>query len=48
MPQSLCKIYLHLVFSTKGRTPLLQNAELRAEVHRYLGGVCRNHDSPSI
>ena len=48
MPQSLCQIYLHLVFSTKGRVPHLQDNELRDELHRYLGGVCRNHDSPSM
>ncbi len=48
MSQSLCQIYLHLVFSTKGRLPFLQPADLRGELHRYLGGVCRNHDSPSI
>jgi len=48
MPQSLCQVYLHLVFSTKGRIPLLQDAQLREELHRYLGGVCRNQESPSI
>jgi putative transposase len=48
MPQSLCQIYLHVVFSTKNRLPLLQNAELRNELHRYLGGACRQQDSPPL
>jgi REP element-mobilizing transposase RayT len=46
--QSLAQIYLHLVFSTKHRRPYLQNQALRVEMHAYLGGVCRNLDSPSL
>ena len=48
MSQSLAQIYVHIIFSTKGRRPLLQNDSLRAEVHRYLGGVCRNLESRAI
>ena len=48
MPQSLAQIYLHVVFSTKNRTPFLRNKALRGELHAYLGGVCRNLESPSI
>jgi REP element-mobilizing transposase RayT len=48
MPQSLAQIYLHIVFSTKHRTPFLSDQVLRAEVHKYLGGSCRNLDSPSL
>lgn len=48
MPQSLAQIYLHIVFSTKNRAALLQHAILRTELHRYLGGACRNLDSPSL
>jgi len=40
MPQSLSKVYLHIVFSTKHRHPFLANPEFRAEMHRYLGGTC--------
>jgi len=40
MPQSLSKVYLHIVFSTKHRYPFLANSEFRAEMHRYLGGTC--------
>jgi putative transposase len=48
MPQSLAQVYLHLVFSTKNREPLLQPATVRAETHAYLGGVCRNLKSPAL
>lgn len=39
MPQSLAKILLHVVFSTKGRRPLLRDRAFREEMHRYMGGV---------
>jgi REP element-mobilizing transposase RayT len=48
MPQSLAQIYLHVVFSTKHRAPLLLDSELRSRTHAYLAGTCRNLDSPSI
>jgi REP element-mobilizing transposase RayT len=48
MPQSLSKIYLHLVFSTKNRTPFLQDKDLRDRMHAYLAGICRNLECPSI
>jgi putative transposase len=38
MPQSLAKILVHLVFSTKNRQPwLVEN--LREDLHAYIGGV---------
>jgi putative transposase len=39
MPQSLARIYLHIVFSTKGRMPFLGSPELRERVHAYLVSV---------
>ncbi len=48
MPQSLAKVYLHLVFSTKGRAPFLANRDLRQETHAYLAGACRQLGSPSL
>ena len=39
MSQSLAKILLHVVFSTKERRPLLRDRALRDEMHRYLGGI---------
>jgi REP-associated tyrosine transposase len=48
MPQSLAQIYVHVVFSTKGRRRYLQDRALRAELHAYLGGTCRNVECPSL
>ena len=42
MPQSLAKILLHTVFSTKERRPFLRHKPLRDELHRYLGGILTN------
>jgi REP element-mobilizing transposase RayT len=44
MPQSLSKLYAHLVFSTKDREPLLLRP-LRERVHAYLATVLKNLDS---
>jgi len=44
MPQSLSSVHIHLVFSTKGRKQFLQNAELRKEMHAYLGGISKKLD----
>jgi len=39
MGQSLVKNYIHIVFSTKNRQPLiLQSVE--SELHKYLGSIC--------
>ncbi|MBU6400850.1 MAG: transposase [Verrucomicrobia bacterium] len=48
MPQSLAKILVHTVFSTKDRRPFLRDPALRAELHRYLGGILVHLDSPPI
>jgi hypothetical protein len=39
MPQSLAKILVHTVFSTKDRRPFLRDTALRQEMHHYLGYV---------
>jgi len=44
MPQSLAKILVHTVFSTKDRRPLLREKALREELHRYLGGILAHQD----
>ncbi|MEZ5007171.1 MAG: IS200/IS605 family transposase [Chitinophagales bacterium] len=41
MGQSLVKNYIHIVFSTKHREPLI-HAPIEAELHSYLGGICNN------
>jgi len=48
MPQSLAQIYLHLVFSTKDRRPLLLDPDLRKEAHKFLGGTCKQLDCPVL
>jgi hypothetical protein len=44
MPQSLSKILLHVVFSTKERRPFLREPALRGELHEYLGGILKQID----
>ncbi|MEC5158543.1 IS200/IS605 family transposase [Chryseobacterium sp. MP_3.2] len=41
MSQSLNKIYVHLVFSTKHRNPLITGS-IKEELFKYLGGICKN------
>lgn len=48
MPQSLSAVYLHLIFSTKGREPYLADTDLRLEMHAYLGGISKQLDCPPI
>jgi len=48
MPQSLANVLVHIVFSTKERRALLQNHELRVEMHRYLAGVSKTLECPAI
>ena len=38
MPQSLSKIYIHCVFSTKKRKPLITNL-IRDDLHSYMVGT---------
>ncbi|MBW3469868.1 transposase [Arthrospiribacter ruber] len=47
MGQSLAKNYLHIIFSTKNRQPFIL-PEYEISLFRYLGGVCRNLESPSL
>jgi putative transposase len=41
MPQSLSKVILHIIFSTKNREPWLDQ-DARPRVHAYLATICRN------
>jgi REP element-mobilizing transposase RayT len=47
MPQSLTKLYAHLIFSTKDRYPFLDN-EIKPRVHAYIATVVRDLDSPWV
>jgi len=48
MAQSLSKVYLHLIFSTKHRVPFLNTPELQKHMWSYLAGTLRNLDCPPI
>jgi len=48
MPQSLSNVLVHLAFSTNGRRALLRPDELRAEMHKYLGGISNKLDCPPV
>jgi REP-associated tyrosine transposase len=41
MPQSLSKIILHIIFSTKNREPWLDSS-VRSRMHAYLATICRD------
>ncbi len=47
MPQSLSRILIHLVFSTKNHQRVLTPA-IRTELHPYLAGILDNIDCPSL
>jgi REP element-mobilizing transposase RayT len=48
MSQSLAQIYIHLVFSTKERRPLLVDKDLRVKTHAYLAGILNHQECPAI
>jgi REP element-mobilizing transposase RayT len=48
MPQSLAKILVHAVFSTKDRRPFLRDGALRAEAHSYVGGILSQLDCQPV
>src|SRR5687768_15218029 len=48
MPQSLSRIWLHLVFSTKGRKAYLRNEELRDEMFRMLSHHANECSCPAV
>ena len=47
MPQSLSRILIHLVFSTKHRERIL-TSPIQAELHPYVAGVLGNIECPSL
>ena len=49
MPQSLAKVTVHIVYSTKNREPWLRDPGLRTELYAYNATVLKNEaDSPGI
>ena len=47
MPQSLSKVYVHIVFSTKNREIHLDE-NIETAMHEYLGGICKGLDCNPI
>ena len=41
MPQSLSKVILHIIFSTRNREPWL-DPNVRPRMHAYLATICRD------
>ncbi|MDY0169290.1 MAG: transposase [Thermoguttaceae bacterium] len=49
MPQSLAKVIVHIIYSTKHRKPWLHDPRIRSELYAYNATVLRNDvDSPAI
>ncbi len=47
MPQSLSKVLVHVIFSTKTRTPFI-TPQIRPRLHAYLVGILDDLQSPSL
>lgn len=47
MAQTLTRLLLHIVFSTKNREPLITSS-VSIELYKCLSGIARNHDSPTL
>jgi len=43
MPQSLSKVYVHIIFSTKNRQNLIDD-RFENSLYEYLGGICKGLD----
>jgi putative transposase len=47
MPGSYCNLLYHVVFSTKGRYPLI-TAAVRDDLHAYMGGIVREREGIAL
>src|SRR5262245_32195967 len=48
MAQSLSRIWIHLIFSTKDRFPFLSDQKLRRDTQAFLATVLRSHDCETL
>jgi REP element-mobilizing transposase RayT len=48
MPQSLSSVYIHLVFSTKSRRPLLRDKAVRDKLHAQIGEISKRLECPPL
>ena len=47
MGQSLSQLYVHLIYGTKNRFPLIR-PEWEEGLHSYMAGILKNYKSPAI
>jgi REP element-mobilizing transposase RayT len=47
MPQSLAKNLIHLIYSTKNRTPCISQ-QIRPKLYAYKAGILQQWDSPAL
>src|SRR5439155_23587907 len=47
MPQSLSRVIIHVIFSTKNREPWLDST-IRPRMHAYLATICRDLDGEAL
>lgn len=47
MAQTLTRLLIHAIFSTKNRANLIK-PEIETRLYAYIGGICRNADSPLL
>lgn len=47
MSQTLTRLLVHVVFSTKGRAALIAPT-VEEELFKYISGIARNHESPVL
>jgi REP element-mobilizing transposase RayT len=48
MSQSLSRLVIHVIFSTKNRQPLLRPKNVQNEIHAYLAGILKNLSCEAI
>ncbi len=48
MPQSLSKIIVHIIFSTKDRRPFLEDKNIRNEMYAYMASIFKRLADPAI
>src|SRR5438045_2280248 len=47
MPQSLSKVIIHIIFSTKDREPWL-DPDVRPRMHAYIAAICRDLNAEAL
>jgi len=48
MPQSLTRLWVHLIWSTKNRYPFLRHPEIQTQLHKYLNATCTHLKCPPV